>query len=258
MMSEKNTVLFVEPRRINYVFNVLKRAVIVLKDEWNYVFYCGKGDKSYWDNKLPSVIEIRELHVNNMNAATYSDFLKTKELWLSLQGEFVLTLQLDAWIVNCPPYNINYFINMNKSYIGGNMKYDWGNVWRYNNIPRPNIRNFNGGLSLRKRNDMIKIIETFPPMITTTEGFHVRFNKYTEDVYFTIGGYLLNMDMGDNEECHYFAVHSIYKDKCFGMHNLTYEQDIGGDNVFKNVSLQYPRLKTINPYLSHEYKIFIR
>ena len=252
----KNTVLFIEPRKINYVFNVLKRAVTVLKEDWNYVFYCGIGDKSYWIKKLPSVIEIRELGVNNLNATTYSDILKQKSLWLSLQGDFVLTLQLDAWIVNCPPYNIDYFINMNKSYIGGNMIYTWGNVWNSNNIPEPKIKCFNGGLSLRKREDMIKIIDTYPPLLSG--GVSSSMNVHPEDVYFTIGGYLLNMNMGDDVDSQHFAVHSIFKDKCFGMHNLEYCKSSGGGNVPKNVSVQYPRLKSINPYLSKEYKAFIR
>jgi hypothetical protein len=104
--------------------------------------------------------------------------------------------------------------------------------------------------------DMIKIIETYPPI--STEGILINMNKYPEDVYFTIGGYLLNMDMGDDTDCQYFAVHTIFKDKCFGMHNLVNCQDIGGVNVSKNVSVQYPRLKKINPYLSKDYKYFIR
>jgi hypothetical protein len=234
---------------------VLKRAVTVLKDDWNYVFYCGLGDKTYWDVRLPHVIEVRELCVNNLDLNTYSDLLKTKQLWLSLKGDFVLTLQLDAWIVNCPPYTIDYFINMNKSYIGGNMVYNWEDVWDVNNIPEPKIKNFNGGLSLRKREDMIKIIDTYQPSITHACDYHsVSFNKYTEDVYFTIGGYLLNMNMGDNEESQHFAVHTIFKDKCFGMHNLKMWKTFGGENIPKKVEDQYPRLKNINPYLSNDYK----
>jgi hypothetical protein len=245
----KNTVLFIEPRKINYIFNVLKRAVTVLKDEWNFVFYCGRGDKSYWVNKVSPLIEIRELEVNNLVANEYSDFLKQKDLWLSLQGDFVLTLQLDAWIVNCPPYSIDYFINMNKSYIGGNVAYTWGNVWDNNNIPEPKINNFNGGLSLRKREDMIKIIESYPPEVTT--GVDNLMNQYPEDVYFTIGGYLLNMNMGDDVDSQHFAVHTIYKDRCFGIHCIS-------DGVPEQVSKQYPRLKSINPYLSKEYNYLIK
>lgn len=250
-MNGKNTVLFIEPRRIKYVFNVLKRAVTVLKDDWNYVFYCGMGDKPYWDRILPSVIEIIELNVNNLNSKTYSDFLKTKQLWLSLKGDFVLTLQLDAWIVNCPPYTIDYFINMNKSYIGGNMIYDWKDVWCDNNIPEPKIKNFNGGLSLRKREDMIKIIDTYQPSLNSSG-----LDKYAEDVYFTIGGYLLNMDMGDDTESQHFSVHTIYKNKCFGMHNLE-RYNFDTEDPPKKVSAQYPRLKMINPYLSRDYNNYI-
>ena len=38
MESGKNTVLFIEPRKIIYVTNVLTRAINVLKDNWNYIY----------------------------------------------------------------------------------------------------------------------------------------------------------------------------------------------------------------------------
>lgn len=263
--SGKNTVLFIEPRKIIYVTNVLTRAVNVLKSNWNYVYYCGKGDKSYWKNILHPFIEIRELDVNNLTADEYSIFLKKKSLWLSLSGEYVMTLQVDAWIVNCPPYTIDYFLNLNKSYIGGNSNYAW-DTWEIHGFQTPRIRNFNGGLSLRKRKDMIRIIETFP-LCGEYPPLPCQITNYPEDVYFTICGYLLNMNMGDDEASSYFSVHTIYKNRCFGMHKIektnpfgppSFHYDKNIDDVPKLVSIQYPRLKYINPYLSPSYKELIK
>lgn len=68
--------------------------------------------------------------------------------------------------------------------------------------------------------------------------------------------YLLNMDMGDDTESQHFAVHTIFKDKCFGMHNLE-RRDFDTEDAPKKVCDQYPQLKFINPYLSKDYKNYI-
>ena len=66
---------------------------------------------------------------------------------------------MHTYILNVSPYTIDYFMNMNKSYIGGNMESEWKELIRENIYPK--YINFNGGLSLRKRLDMIEIINTF-------------------------------------------------------------------------------------------------
>jgi hypothetical protein len=230
--QSKNTLLLIEPRINMYIFNILKRALNVLKDDWNYVFYCGKGCENYWKKILPPIIELRELDVDNLNGVTYSNLCKSRSLWDSLYGDFVLTIQLDAWIQNDPPYTIDYFINLNKSYIGGNMDYDWGGLLQ--DVP---IKNFNGGLSLRKREDMIRIIDNIPST-----------DDLMEDVYFTMGCYKLGLSVGDDKPSSHFAVHSIFKSRCFGYHNLY-------DSPTKLVMLHRPYLKILNPHMVLSTKI---
>jgi hypothetical protein len=140
--------------------------------------------------------------------------MKTSELWENLYGDFVLTFQADTYILNKPPYNIDFFMNMNKSYIGGNMDHGWEELQRENIYP--DYRNFNGGLSLRKRLDMINIIKTFGTVKSVENSKD--FLTDPEDVYFTIGCYRLNFPIGDNEECRYFSVNRILVDKWFGLH----------------------------------------
>lgn len=214
--QKKHTALIVEPRDIKKLDKLINDFKTKLGNDWNIVFYCGKSLKSKWVNTLldPSV-EIRELNVSNFNPQEYSDFFKSKELWESLDGEYVLVFQADAFIINSEPYNIDYFIKMNKSYIGGNMSYDWAELKNENLFIK--CRNFNGGLSLRKRIDMIKIISTFG--CDKTESNSVKFHTYAEDVYFTVGCYKLNMPIGDDEQCANFALHTIYKSDFFGIHN---------------------------------------
>jgi hypothetical protein len=142
-------------------------------------------------------------------------------------------------IMSIEPYNINYFVNLNKSYIGGNMNFKWNELHR-EGIEFKNY-NFNGGLSLRKREDMIKVIENFPPILfndATIYSSNVETDP--EDVYFTIGCYKLGLSIGDDEESSHFAIHKIIKNGFFGFHQP--------ENSIKNTIINvYPELK--NTYL---------
>lgn len=234
----KNTVLLIEPRKLDEVVLILYNAYESLGDKWNYVFYCGKSLKYYWEEKLPKFIEIRPLEVENFIITEYSDFCKSIDLWKSLTGEYVLTTQLDTWIINKEPYTIDYFIKMKKSYIGGNQDIIWGELLREN--INPPIRNFNGGFSLRKREDMIKIIQRYPPQkvlecSTCMENSH-------EDVYFVIGCYRLGYTICDDNISSHFAVHLIYKDEFFGMHQPH-------ETIREKMNEKYPFLGYINKYL---------
>jgi hypothetical protein len=242
--NDKNTVLFIEPRKIDHCSNVLYNTYKYLKDDWNYVFYCGKNSSSYWKSKLPDFIELRELEYENLNQMEYSNLLKKKELWNSLYGDFVLTVQLDTWIFNIEPYTIDYYLNLNKSYIGGNMSYNWNQLLYYG--INPQIRNFNGGLSLRKKKDMIKIIENYPPMKTLEYNHKIigeqHFESYHEDIYFTIGCYKLILNIGDDIESSKFSLHTIYHEKFFGIHNAH-------DELRYILNAKYPYLVEKNPYI---------
>ena len=220
--NKKNTALIVEPRFLEIIPYVINEYYKILGDSWIIVFYCGKGLKQLWENKLDIIInniEIRELNVNNLNSLEYSHFFKQRQLWDSLYGEYVLTFQTDSIIKNVEPYTIENYMKLNKSYIGGNMCYNWKELTR-ENIITSHFRNFNGGLSLRKRLDMIKIINTFGSDFTEINSTKIKTDS--EDVYFTLGCYKLNLPIGDDDFCSHFAVHSIYYDKFFGVHNSMY------------------------------------
>jgi len=169
----------------------------------------------------------------------YSDFCKNKNLWESLYGNYVLTIQIDTWISNMNPYNISFFIDLNKSFIGGNMKYNW-NYFNKINLNH-DIRNFNGGLSLRKRLDMLKVLETYPPEKTLDNNND--FLSEHEDVYFVYGCILLKFPIGDDEVCSHFSLHTIYYENYFGIHKPTTV------NLKNKLNSSKPYLKYITPHL---------
>lgn len=218
-----NTALIVEPRDMKRIPLIINHFIFTLGPNWKFVFYCGAGLKAKWSSKVNKEVEIRELPVNNFKSAEYSDFMKQKSLWESLDGEFVLVFQTDAWIMNEAPYTIDFYLSKNKSYIGGNMCYRWDHI-----VFNRNYWNYNGGLSLRKRKDMIKVIEEIPPQQTSDDPCKVpgeiekpvpTIEIYPEDVYFVLGCERLGLEMGDtNEEFNCFSVHTIFYPKSFGAH----------------------------------------
>jgi len=217
--TNKNTALIVDPRddvRITHLIHDFQQK---LGPEWVIVFYCGKSLKSKMAEHLNPEVEVRELEVDNFNHLDeYSDFMKRKDLWESLYGNFVLTFQFDTYIINQPPYTIQHFIDMNKSYIGGNMDHNWMELIREKIIVvNPIDRNFNGGMSLRKRFDMIKIINLFGTEQTAVAQSR-KMQTDAEDVYFTLGCYFLDLPIGDDEACSHFCVNRILVDGYFGVH----------------------------------------
>jgi 3,5-epimerase/4-reductase len=238
--------LIVEPRNLPGLASIINqfRETLGEYDNWQYVFYCGKDAKKYWSTtNLHKDIEVRELNVNNFpHHCDYSDFMKSKKLWESLDGEFVLTIQADCWLMNQGKYTIDYFIKKNVSYIAGNMCYDW------HELEREHIhlthKNLNGGLSLRKRGDMLKVIDAYPPTQSAWSNDDSKnILADAEDVYFVIGCIKLGLPIGDDEESSHFSLHSIYKDEFFGTHQPREE--------FRNrLNTKFPEWKYKNPYLN--------
>jgi hypothetical protein len=130
-------------------------------------------------------------------------------------------------------------MSLNKSYIGGNQSYLWNEMIRENIYPAHN--NFQGGLSLRNRLDMIRIINTFGTQKTLENcGQSQSLQTDAEDVYFAIGCYKLGLVVGDDEICSHFSVHTLIKDKFFGANrlepgyylNLVQKYDAICDNIY--------------------------
>jgi len=206
-----NTAIIVEPRRITNIPAVIQNFYSVLGGEWNFVFYCGSGLKEYWLSKLKGIIPkitIHELEKNNFTADEYNKLLKSKKLYSGIKSEYILIFQSDTWLVQ-GGIPINNFIDLDYSYIGGNMSYRWFELDKLDIFPV--YKNFNGGLSLRKTKDMLRIIDEIPDS-----------NNYGEDVYFTVGCYSLGLPIGDTEYSSRFCNHTYITSECFGLHNSNY------------------------------------
>ena len=251
-MSQKNTVLLIEPRKLPKTEVVLSEFQSKLGfEKWHYVFYCGRESISYWRDLVHPQTELRELAVDNFpKACIYSNFMKQKWLWESLHGEFVLTIQADTWPINREPYTIEHFMAMNKSYIGGAMNEH--NAWPQ--LKRENWYlqhlNFNGGLSLRKRLDMIRVIENFPPIPTSETDQNLILEADAEDVYFLIGCHRLGLSVSDDAETVPFAVHLLFMEYAFGIHQPD-------PSIWPYVQDRFKEAVEKNPYLNPHTKVTV-
>ena len=108
------------------------------------------------------------------------------------------------------------------------MSYQWYELIKEDIFPE--YRNFNGGASIRKTNDMLKIIDSFPDI-----------NDYAEDVYFTIGCYRLNLPIGDDQISSTFINHTYITDECCIIHNSNFMDK-------EQLLSKYPDI-TNNPYI---------
>lgn len=246
-MTDKNTVLLVEPRNLPLLETILAEYQRLLGfDAWHYVFYCGVNSIPYWRDKVHPQTELRELATDNFSkSCQYSDFMKQKWLWESLRGKFVLTIQADTWPLNREPFTIEYFMSQQKSFIGGNMiePYAWPQIarekWHLEHL------NFNGGLSLRIRKDMIRVIETYPPQPTSETNMNQILEADAEDVYFVIGCHRLGMPVSDDYATFPFAIHLAFTHdaQAFGIHRPH-------ESIWPYVQDRFKEAVEKNPYLN--------
>ena len=75
----------------------------------------------------------RDAKITDFTVDDYNNLLKSRKCYESIKYEYILIFQHDAWIINTIP--ISTFINLNKSYIGGNMSYRWFELERENIFP---------------------------------------------------------------------------------------------------------------------------
>lgn len=217
------TAVIIEPRKMSETEYVILNCYSYLYHNFKIVFYCGKSQYDYYNNMFKDIVEVRSLETDNLLPNEYSDFMKRAEFWNSLYGDWVLVFQSDSWILDNPRFSIDYFIDKNYSYIGGNMSYEWEEFYILPKDKRPILRSFNGGLSLRKKSDMIEVIDAFPPDKTVMHVQRDEMRRMAEDVYFSIGCILLNKKVGDDSDSLYFCMHTIFVDNPFAIHSPSHD-----------------------------------
>ena len=147
-MSSKYTAVIIEPRQHKALQFVLNNFLENLNDEWNVIIFHGKQNYNYIMNIIETSlknyekrIKLINLGIDNLTLNDYNNLLKSSKFYNFIPTETFMIFQTDSMILPKYKHYINYFLNYD--YVGA---------------PWNNKLVGNGGLSIRKKSKMLKII----------------------------------------------------------------------------------------------------
>ena len=210
--------VFVEFRILPHIEFIIRNCILKVGNNWSYTVVCGNDNYDFCQqlcNKIHTNIKIIKLDVNNFTHNDYNNLLLTSTFWNLFYGEKILIYQSDSLIFK---RNIDDFLH-----------------WDYVGSPFPEKSNIvlskeqvgNGGLSIRTKSVMLKVIENVPikddeyssNVLTYKRSF--KLDAIPEDIYFSQN--IQNSNLGtvaDFKSAIAFSVDSVYGDDSFGMHKI--------------------------------------
>jgi hypothetical protein len=194
----KLVAVIIEPREKNLI-NIINHYMNKLPNYTHFQIYYGNKNscliKNYYHNEIIlNKISIWDMGVDNLTIQGYNRILLSKEFWETIQGEKVLIFQTDSIPCSKSKYKITDFIEYD--FIGAPLSnlvnillniYFMGKGYIVNHM-----KFYNGGLSMRSKSIMLKIIEKYPWDKLTAED--VWFCAFVEKV----GGKLPEKKVGRN------------------------------------------------------------
>jgi hypothetical protein len=222
--------LFIEPRKMEQIILNMYNFQKCLPNTMLY-FYCGKNNKEYYENEIIEFnnlnqnkvidicyITIIELDTNNLTFITYSNLLKKRTIWETINTDYIITIQTDGCLCENTKHKISNFFKYD--YVGGYAKQKWWwketkNLYNYNCH-----QCFNGGFSLRNRRKILSVINAFPSN-TTKKFYHgCPMINYPEDLYFVTGLLKLKYKVGLDNFATMFCSHTSFVPGSFCIHKL--------------------------------------
>lgn len=216
VMNNDCEAVLIEYRPFPHLEFLIRNTILKLGKKWSFTVVCGRLNHEFivnMCNKISTNIKIILTSFDNLYPSEYSSFIASHAFWSKLFGKKILIYQEDAIIFK---KNINDFLHWD--YIGA--------PWLPNT--NNNINNVgNGGLSLRTKEIMTKIIDTISINKTKINQSTIQYMKNTnsftipEDVYFS-----KNMEdfhigkVADRHSALQFSTESISNEKSFGGHNF--------------------------------------
>ena len=212
----ENEAVLIEFRKFPHIEFIVRNNILKLGNKWSFTIICGTINYEYivkLSKKISPNIKVIKTDYGNITPSEYSLFLSDKKFWKLLKGRKILIYQEDSIIFKS---NIEQFLYYD--YIGA--------PWPVENNGN-NSRVGNGGLSLRTKRIMEKIIDTISINETKLNSHTIEYMKRTnsfvtpEDIYFT-----KNMEdfkigkLPSYNLAKYFSQESIHCDDCFGGHNF--------------------------------------
>ena len=190
------TAIIIEPREHRALEFVLNNFLENLSEQWNFIIFHGNKNINFINNLFNTTlvdyknkVKLINLKVDNLTITDYNNLLVSKDFYNYIPTEVFLIFQTDTLICNDYKDLINDFTNYDYS----------GAPWKENIVG-------NGGLSLRRKSKMLKIIE------------NCQYKNEPEDVYFSKGCDNIIINKPDVKDAEKFSVEAIYSDVSFGVH----------------------------------------
>jgi hypothetical protein len=229
-LNNENEAVLIEYRRFPHIEFNLRTAILKLGEKWSHTIICGTFNYDFIKDIVKTIsnnIKIIKTDFDNLTPSQYSKFLASQKFWNYFSGNKILIYQEDALIFK---KNIEDFLQWD--YIGA--------PWPTNSKNNKNDVG-NGGLSLRSKNVMLKIINSISIEQTKINNSTIEYMKNTksevlpEDVYFSKNIEDLNIGkLADRYNAFKFSTESIYNENSFGGHNFWVGSNDWRKIIYKN------------------------
>jgi hypothetical protein len=198
------TAIIIEPRKHKAMEFVMQNFTDMLDKRWNFIIFHGNQNEEYIKNIIDTKlknnsdrIKLINLNIDNLSINDYNALLYDKKFYDMIPTEIFLIFQTDSMI--CSDFKDNIYKFINYDYVGA--------PWKDNQ----NVGN--GGLSLRKKNKMIEIIDKCEKRYTEPN------QLLNEDVFFsTTCADIVNINKPNFEDSKQFSIEQVYSDNSFGIH----------------------------------------
>lgn len=222
--------VLIEFRCFPHLEFLIRTVISKLGGKWSHTIVCGTNNFDYMVKIASSIsnkIKIIKTNNDNLSPSQYSKFLASPNFWNLLIGKKILIYQEDAIIFK---KNISEFLKWD--YIGA----PWPENSKNNNN---NVGN--GGLSLRSKDIMLKIVNTISIQYTRLNKSTIEYMNNTnskvipEDVYFSKNMEDLKIGkLADRKSAFQFSTESISNDNSFGGHNFWVSNKNWRNLIFNN------------------------
>jgi len=227
--------VLVEYRCLPHLEFIIRNTIIKLGVNWSHTIICGNLNYDFMVNMCETIskkIKIIKTNYDNLFPSDYSRFLSSLDFWNLLNGEKILIYQDDTCIFK---NNIDDFLKWD--YIGA--------PW----IEKQNDNKSgvgNGGLSLRTKSIMVKIIQTISIDDTKYNSSTLKYientnsNVLPEDVYFSLNMEKLGIGLlADRVSAFNFSTESILNTDSFGGHQFWLCDPEWKNRIYENIVIQF-------------------
>ena len=240
--------VLIEYRCFPHLEFLIRNTINKLGDKWSHTIICGILNYDYMIdmcNKISSQIKIIKTEFENLDQNTYSKMLSSNYFWDYFVGEKILIYQEDSIIFK---NNINDFLHFD--YIGA--------PWHeHQNDNKAGVGN--GGMSLRSKSVMKKIIETISIGDTVYNSStmdyvtNCKLNVFPEDVYFTKNMEDYNFGLlADRNTASLFSTECILNKDSFAGHNFWLFDSNWKQRIYDNVVINFkPNYATLSDFYQH-------